>query len=169
MKLHNTSIQDSPHSAFARRKSAGGFTLIEILVVTGLFAILVSVGAIMGFDSISRSTVQSERDLVVLMLTGARTRALANVNQLAQGMHVTPSEIILFEGSAYDSTDPNNRSTPRNSGIEVKNGATPPVDTFDVVFDQLSASVTMGVGIVTLSQGAQTDTIDINGQGRIEW
>lgn len=143
--------------------SSKGFTLVEILVVTGLFILLISVGAIIGFDSITRSTVHNERDLVVLMLTGARARALANVDQKPQGVHIETGKIVLYEGSVYNPADPTNRDTPRNTNITISPNPA------EIIFDQLSANVTTGAGTITLMQDAQTDTVEINGQGRIEW
>lgn len=142
----------------------GGFTLIEILVIVALFAFLMSIGALMGFDSITRSTVHNERDLVVLMLTGARTRALANINENAQGVRITASEIILFEGDAFDDFPNTHRSTARNSAITAT--LTPNVD---IVFDQLSAAVANDINIELEDTSGKTADIDINGQGRIEW
>ena len=145
----------------------GGFTLIEILVIVGLFGLLAAMGAFIGFDSIGRSSVHSERDLVVLMLTGARTRALANVNQVAHGVHITADKIIIFEGLSYSgTTEP---ATDRNDAIDM----TPEPAT--IVFKQLSAEATDGNNIcnplctITFKQGPQVDTIEINGQGRIDW
>ena len=140
----------------------GGFTLIEILVIVGLFGLLAAMGAFIGFDSIGRSSVHSERDLVVLMLTGARTRTLANVNEKAQGVRITNNEIILFEGTLYPGINP--RSTPRNSAITVS-----PALPVDIIFDQLSANVTTGACTITLTQDTKNATIEINGQGRIDW
>jgi len=153
MKLHNT----------FRQNNKAGFTLIEILIVAGLFLILASIGTLIGFDSIGRSSVHDERDLVVLMLTGARTRALANVNEKKQGVRIKANEIVLFELDT-SGTETNDRSTPRNSAVTIT-----PAPPFDIVFDRLSANVITGAGAVTLTQDSKTDTIDINEQGRIEW
>ncbi len=152
MKSRNTSL-------------ANGFTLIEILILLGLFAILASIGLIMGVDSIGRSTVHNERDTVVLLLQGARARALANVHESAQGVRLTPSSIILYEGASYPGA--NARTVERNNGIVITDSGSN--TTFDIIFAQLSGSVGVGAGTVTFSDGAKTSTLDINGEGRLEW
>ena len=139
--------------------TTSGFTLIEILVIMGFFLILLSMGLIFGLDSISRSTLVSERDLVVLMLTGARTRALANVNETSHGVRIESGQAVIFEG-APPGTD--QRITERNSAITVS-----PEDE-DIVFEPLTARLSDDVQLV-LSDGSKTAVIDINTEGRIEW
>ena len=138
-----------------------GFTLIEILVVIGLIALFAAVSALIGYSALGRSSVSGERDAVVLMLAGARARALANMDQQPQGVRIDNANITLFEGSSYPGT--NQRTTPRNASVTVSPSP------IDVIFDQLSAGVTAGAGTVTLTNGSQSYTVDINAQGRIEW
>lgn len=140
-----------------------GFTLLEILVVMGLFALLASVGAIMAFDSVTRSTVQNERDVVVLMLTGARTRALANMNESAHGVRIEPSQIVVYELFHGSGSELNVRSTPRNTAV-----LSSPSNA-NIVFSQLSAKVSTGVGSLTLTDSSKTAVIEVDGNGRIEW
>jgi prepilin-type N-terminal cleavage/methylation domain-containing protein len=138
-----------------------GFTLIEILVVVALFVLLVAVSVIIAFDSINRSSVHGERDLIVLMLTGARTRALANVNQAKQGVYINNSTITLFEGDSYGSGT-NKRVTTRSSGVLVSPNPS------EVVFDRVSGKIPSNVSITLTSEG-KSAVIDINTEGRIEW
>jgi len=140
-----------------------GFTAIEILVVVAIIALLASVGTIMGFDTIGRASVHSERDLFVSLLTSARARALANVNEKPHGIRIEPSKFIIFERSTYGFADPADREMNRNSFI-VSNPATA-----EVVFSQLSANVSSGAGQYILSDGTQSAVIDINSEGRIDW
>ncbi len=156
MKLPNT-FHAKSHTLWLNK----GFTLIEVLVVLGVFILLAGATAILSLNSINRSTVSSERDLIVQMLLGARARALANVDQMRQGVYIDSSNIIAFEGDTYPGV--NQRSTPRNSAITVSPSPT------TLVFDRLSGSAYSGAGTVTLTQSGQSYTIDINSEGRIEW
>lgn len=145
-----------------------GFTLIEVIFVMALVMSVATFGFVIGIDSINRSNVIQERDLLVsMLLTGARARALANIDQEHQGIRITPDEFVLFEGGAYDPTDPENRSTPRNENVSVTDEGGS--DEFDVVFEQLSANVIEGDGTITLSQGEEEYSVSVNTFGRIDW
>ena len=149
--------------------------MIEILVVVALFAALTSLGVIIAFDSIVRSTVHNERDIVVLALAGARARALANVNEKSHGVQITSDSVIVFEGDD-PASDPNKVTTGRSSSIVVS--PEPAV----VIFSQLTGNATTDGSTkcdpensplfpcsITLSDGSKNAVIDINTYGRVEW
>ncbi len=141
-----------------------GFTLIEILVVIGLFILIFSLSAFVGFDSIARSTVAGERDSLTSLLASARAHAISNVNEKKHGVHIDEDEpdFVLFEGDSYSAGDPNNRPVARTSAVSVSGPG-------DIIFEQLSGDVITGVGTTTLSDGSKTAEININSVGRIEW
>ena len=141
------------------RAQSSGFTLIETLTVIGLFLLLLSAGLVIGLDAISRSALINERDLVVLMLTGARTRALANVNETSHGVRIEADQVIVFEGAPPGT---NARTIERNSAIEVS-----PPDV-EIVFEPLTAKVGPSNSII-LSENGKEAIIEINTEGRIEW
>lgn len=139
-----------------------GFTQIELLVVIGIVVILTAVGVISGFNSISRGALTSEEDKLVLLLTDARTNALANTNAKPHGLYVSNTEFILFEGNDKDDDPTSWREIERNSSVEIL-----PTDT-QVVFDQLSADVGVPVDFV-LSLNETSSTVSVNEVGQIEW
>lgn len=143
-------------------KSGKGFTLIEILIVLALMSLAATVSILIGIDSISRSSAQSERDLAVTFLAAARTAALANVDQSPHGVHIGDDEFVLFSGALYDAANPLNRAYARESVIVV-------VGPEDVVFSPLSGAVETGAGTLTFTDAGQSATVDINAVGRIEW
>lgn len=146
--------------------NARGFTLFEVLIVTALLGVIIGFSVIMSYSSITRAHVIQERDLLVsLLLSGARARALANVNESDQGVRVTPASFILFEGDNFE-TSPAKEETSRDSSIAItQDGA----DEFDIVFERLSADVHTGVGTIVLSGNERTIVFDINEAGRINW
>jgi prepilin-type N-terminal cleavage/methylation domain-containing protein len=146
-----------------RRSSARGFTLIEVVIVVALAAVIIAMGTIMGYDTLGRSSVHEERDLLVTLLTGARARALANVNEQEHGVHVAADSFVLF---AVDAGDPYDPGDPANVAIERRGDAVVAGDD-TVVFEQLSAAASPAT--ITLTQGAASSTISINAAGRIEW
>jgi len=138
-----------------------GFTAIEILVVVAIIALLASVGTIMGFDTIGRASVHSERDLFVSLLTSARARALANVNESAHGIQINTNDFTIFE-VPLSGVVTNQRVIARSSNITIAVGTS-------IIFDQLRANVSTGVGSYTMSDGTQTASVIINSEGRIDW
>ncbi len=138
-----------------------GFTLVEVLIVIGILAAIAGLSVLIGIDSVARGTVHQERDTLVSLLTGARTAALANVNESAHGVHISPTEFISFEGTSFGS-GLNKQPVPRNGAIEIT-GET------DIVFAALSGNVLDGVGDIELIDANSTATVEINEGGRIEW
>src|SRR3989304_8504889 len=87
-----------------------GFTMIEIAVVIGLFAILISLGLLMGMDVWRGSSMQSEQEIVLSLLYKARSRAISNINESNHGLYIDEAgeQYIIFEGDDYDSASPDN-------------------------------------------------------------
>src|SRR3954466_3570125 len=80
-----------------------GFTLIEILVVTAIFAVIISLGLLMSMETFRGTTFRSERDTMVGVLQKARSRAMANIKQSQWGVHYQMSDhtYTIFKGSTY--------------------------------------------------------------------
>lgn len=143
-------------------ESGAGFTQIELLVVIAIMIILASIGAVVGFDTIGRSTVASERDLVVTLLSSVRAKALANINELPQGLIIETDKITLFEGNSYAASNPLSRKVIKRNPNIVISGLK------EVVFDQLSGQALSG-GIITFSSPNESATITLNNAGQIDW
>jgi len=143
-------------------RKVSGFTLIEVLVVIGLLGLVASLGSAIGFDTLGRSATREERDTLVSLLWSARARALANVHESAQGVHIDWNTYVLFEGSSYNSSDPDNQVISRNPTVNISGGT-------DIIFAQLSGDVATGVGTLTMSGPTGEATVVMNGAGRIEW
>jgi prepilin-type N-terminal cleavage/methylation domain-containing protein len=141
---------------------ARGFTLIEVLLVIALLTIAAGATLIIGTDSIGRSTARSERDLVVTLLQTARAEAMANTDEVPHGLHVGSDAYFLFKGASYVSSDPTNRSYVKEDAVLVS-GPT------DIVFEQLSGSVTTGGGTLLFTDSGQTASTSVNAEGRIDW
>ncbi len=139
-----------------------GFTLIEVLVVIGLLGLVASLGSAIGFDTLGRSATREERDTLVSLLWSARTRALANMHESAQGVHIDGGQYVLFEGPSYDISDPDNQMIPRNPAVTISGGP-------DIIFTQLSGGVSAGTGTLTMTGPTGMATVEINEAGRIEW
>lgn len=129
--------------------SKDGFTLIEILIVVGVFAIL---GAIVtyGFYSFFRtSEMKTAVDVVQAELRDARAKTIAAAGDSRHGVHFESDRVVVFAGAAYSASDPNNEIEVMPPGITIGtialNGGGA-----EVIFDRLSGN-TAQYGSVTLS------------------
>lgn len=146
------------HKAYSAN-TAPAFTMIEIIVVVGILALLLSVGSVMAFNSIERSVASNEQNLLATLLIGQRTKALANLNQNSHGLKVETNQYTLFEGNSF-AAGTNKRSVTKSAGITT-GGAS------EIIFGQLTG--TSSLQSITITDGSMTYTIDINQEGRIEW
>src|SRR3989344_4568836 len=55
-----------------------GFTILEVSIVIGLFAMLIALGLLLSMDVWRGSSFQSEQDVVTSLLYKARSRAISN-------------------------------------------------------------------------------------------
>jgi len=103
MKLHKTSIlrvkdgftqhhfskksgAKQVHPAPASDRSGAGFSLIETLVVVGLFGMLIALGLLLSMDAWRGTSFQSEQDIVISLLYKARSRAISNINRALRSL-----------------------------------------------------------------------------------
>jgi prepilin-type N-terminal cleavage/methylation domain-containing protein len=142
-----------------------GFTLIEVLIVIGIMAIIAGFGMWVSHDVFRGTAFRNERDIVVSVLSKARSNSMNNLNQTSHGVYINSSSYILFQGSTYDPADPKN--------IEVKASAnisnSGPVS---IVFDQITGNVPAANGTeisIALNSDNNSGIIKINQEGRINW
>jgi len=152
MKLPNTYNQSNQ----------SGFSLIEIMVGMGILVFLMGFGLIMSMDFYRTYAFHSDEQIVVSILQMARTRALSNINQSSHGVHFDSAghELVIFEGSTYDASNPTNENIPLSERL----GVTWPSD---VVFAQNSGNTTAQT--VSIVDGPKTLTITVNEHGSINY
>ena len=146
---------------FRFKEIADGFTLIEVLVVLGIFSVLASFGCLATMDFYKSYAFDAERSSVIAILQKARSQSLANINNTAYGVHFGSGQYVIFQGSVYNSSSAFNQNIPAGFGITAS-GLT------DIVFAQLSGDAGSG-GNLTLSDGKRLAEIYINSEGRIDW
>ena len=138
-----------------------GFTLLEVIIVIGIFAFVSAFALWGGLDDFARYGLRGERDALISTLMAARSRAMNNLGESAHGAHIAPDGFTLFRGSVFDPLDPLNQSIQASASI-AKSGD------IDVVFAELSGALGAPAW-VTLDNGITSVTISINNEGAIEW
>ncbi|MBI4119667.1 MAG: prepilin-type N-terminal cleavage/methylation domain-containing protein [Parcubacteria group bacterium] len=139
-----------------------GFTLIEIVITVGIFLIVMGIGLFVGLDFYRGSALTAERDTVVSILRSARSDAFNNLHELPHGIFIDADRYILFSGASYASRDP------QFDEVIFKSPAVDASGTQEIVFQQLSAT-TGASGTIILSYDTRSVTIEVNGEGRINW
>ena len=143
-------------------KNKRGFSLIEIMVVLGIFSIIATFSLFASMDFWRSSSFRGERNLIVGILQKARSESMSNINELPHGVHIDPNQYVLFEGNTYNPLDPKNEKHEANPSIS-HSGMT------EVIYDRLSGkAITVG-GSLVLSQGSNQSVISINNEGQINW
>jgi len=144
---------------------AAGFTLIEVLVVLGIFGILMASGLVLNLDFYRGYVFHAERNILVSVLAKARSQSLSNLNQAKHGVRIEPSKYTIFEGQTWFE---------RNSSLdEVIEGdsslklSAQPAWPLEIVFSQLAATTTNAT--ISISSGSRSASITINEAGRINW
>lgn len=151
---------------FATGGKVCGFTLVEVLVTLGIFAVVMALALGVGFDTLTRSNAQAERDLVVHLLQKARARAMAN-------MHESEHRFEIFEvGGAdyyklwYDDPvtgSPVEEVTPIGGGATVSGSGDG-----SIPFVQLSGNVDATESF-SITSNSSSYVVEIEDNGRINW
>ena len=149
-----------------------GFTLIEVLVVIGIFGILTALSAVIGLDFYRVFAFRSERNTIVAVLQTARARAMANINQSPHGVRFDGNNYIIFQGAGYASAaHAFDQSFPANSSIKLTIPPGIPVtaaNPIEVDFAQLSAT-TAPVALMIKDNTGRSGTTTIGADGQIDW
>ncbi len=151
----------NPHQSVSAKN---GFTLLEVMIVVAILAIVMAATIGSGFGFYTGQSLVGERDGLVSLLRHARGKAMNNTNQSSHGVYVSTStnQYILFQGNSYalraqdyDLPFPQSPSVTFTGPTEI---------VFTAITGTSSASDT-----ITLSVGAGSMNIVINGEGRVSW
>lgn len=142
-----------------------GFTLVEIVLVIGIIGILIVITAF-SFSEFrkSRALIQSS-DIVVSVLTEARSRTLASVDGSRYGVQVLSDKTVLFPGDTYSAGNTLNElyyfeSPAALASISLAGGGQ------TILFDRLTGN-TSNYGTITLQMNSTSRTITLLSSGII--
>lgn len=146
-----------------------GFTLIEILIIIAI-AIIITVGSISVFVNFNKNkALEISTQNITSLLKEARSLTLASKNANVYGVHLQADKAILFEGSNFSSTSPNNReyNLPSNikiTSINLNGGGN------DVLFNRLTGETDQfGTTTTSLLNSSSSKNIIIENTGIVEF
>lgn len=149
-----------------------GFTLVELLLVIGIFAILATLSSLSFFTTVSRSSLTAARDVLVADLKTAQSSAMSGEGQNGAttggwGIVVNnATTYTLFPGTTYDSNNPLNATTTLPSDTTL----TTNFPNSQVVFLHGSGEIdnfNAAQNTLTLSGSNSTSTIRLNLYGTV--
>ncbi len=154
-------------------KENSGFTLIETVVVIGIFSVITCLALSTDIAGLHRYSFTDERNNLIAILYTARNEAQNNfclgddcLDGTEHGVHIENGEIILFQGVTYDSSNETNRIIPIDSAVTIT-GAT------DIVFEKNSGdahTVPIGTWSVTMTDtSGHSSIVSTNSVGQITW
>lgn len=136
------------------------FTTVEILIVIAIMSILATSAMAFLVTYHNTSVVDAEMHIVRVRLQRARQLAIGNPTGEAYSVKFTGANYILFPGTIYSVSDPDNVVYTMDAGVVVS--TTFASDT--VTFDSYTGRVT-SPGSVTIQAGNFTKQIIINSLG----
>jgi prepilin-type N-terminal cleavage/methylation domain-containing protein len=137
-----------------------GFTLIEVVIVIALVSVIATFGLLLSMDAYRGFSFRSERDIVVSLLTRARSAAMANMYNTPWGVCISGGTYVVFRGTTC-AVGGTSEQTPISAGVSVSGLTTP------VVFYQVGGTTTPTT--ITITQNAKSSNITINYEGAIIW
>jgi len=151
------------------RNLVSGFSLIEIIVAIAMLLIVAGI-TLYSFSSLNdTNALEVSVAGAVSNLSEARSKTLASIGSNQYGVHIDSDETVLFVGSTYSSTDPNNVTVSLNKVVEIANISLNGGGS-DIVFDRLTGQTSEhGSFIVRLKDNTNaSSTITIFQTGIIE-
>lgn len=140
-----------------------GFTLIEILLVVILLAALMGLTIPVGLRFLSNEQLTSAGDDVIQTLRRAQELSRIQERDSSYGVFFTSSGYTFFKGSSYSTRDiVFDEIYELPSGVTVATNLT----ASDIVLGKLNG-IPSESGLISLSNSAGSENIEINSAGRI--
>ena len=102
-----------------------GFTIVELLVVIGMFAILFAFSTVNLFNIQPSTSYATDESLIISDIREQAIRAMsgdsssvASITHYDWGIYFETSRYTLFRGSIYNSSDPSNYVVNLDSGVQ---------------------------------------------------
>src|SRR3989344_63186 len=89
------------------RLSQPGFTILELFLTIGIFAILLTITISISFNAIARMNLRSSETALIQLIRRAQTQSQQNIKGKQWGLHVDDAGgvIVLFSGTTYTALD----------------------------------------------------------------
>lgn len=141
-----------------------GFSIVEMLVAVSILVIIAAL-SVSVFSRISNgSSLEKESQIILSMVTKARTESINSVNDTTHGIKFTGSSVALFRGTTYSVSNVEsvyNLQSTTLSNISLTGGVS------ELYFKKLTGNPSAS-GSVTVSTGDTSKIMTIYGTGLAE-
>lgn len=147
--------------------SSKGITALELLMTVAIMAILAAI-IVSPFAQFRNSKVlDTAGENALSILTKARGNTLSSKNSYQYGVHFESSQMVLFRGATYSSSDPNNEAVILDNALEISSIYLAGGVSDAVLFDRLTGKTSQDGTVViwVKSDTSKTRTITINATG----
>jgi Tfp pilus assembly protein FimT len=152
---------ENPSESSVCRRTARGFTLFEVMLVSIFVITLFHLVSIFGISAIHVQDIDQAREIIRSELVSARDRAAAGDCDVKWGAAFSTSTVTQFKGESYASRDPAYDRTNDLGNRVSLSGADEIV--FMPPFGEACAS-----GTVNVTDGTRSAIITVNQYGTIE-
>ncbi|MBI4268267.1 prepilin-type N-terminal cleavage/methylation domain-containing protein [Candidatus Uhrbacteria bacterium] len=137
-----------------------GFTLLEVVIALGIFALIFSLGPYVGMDLYRSHVFRSDILTLATLLRKARSQSLHRIDGAPHGVSITSSAYVFFTGDSYALRRPEfDIEFPAHRAV-AKTGLPEIVFSYDA---QVSHP-----GTIVFSDGSRVSSIVINSEGGID-
>ncbi len=143
-----------------------GFSLIEIVIVVAILALLVGLGLFMSMETLGGTIYRSEQATIVSLLQKARSRAMANIDQVAWSVCYAAPNYLVAKGATCNAANAYD-TVAANPAVAAASHFADPAKFPTVVFAQLSGNTAPAE--IVIVQDNRTSTTTLNHEGTIIW
>lgn len=149
-----------------------GFTLVEILLVMGIFAILATLTGINFFSTYNRSNLNAAKDVIIADIKTAQSNAMSGKGQNGLAVDgwgvkiISDTQYAIFPGITYSIGNSGNIITTVPRGVTLTSN----FPSSSIVFNHGSGDVagfTVGQDVITLTSDNAAHTFRFNLHGAI--
>ena len=139
-----------------------GFSLIELIVVIGIFAIFASLTTSVYYDTRSHTNLELSTGSIVEAVRLAQSSAQSGKGDSKWGIKILSNQIVIFKGDSY-----NTRDTTADNFLELSGGINVS-GLSEIVFNKV-VGTTDTVGVIVLSSNTESRNISVNTKGTVNY
>lgn len=133
-----------------------GFTLVELLLTMGIFAVLATMLTINIVGTQRKTLVAEGVDVLIADLRSQQAKAMVGAGESDYGVYFESDAYVMFAGSSYDSENPSNSRVELPGEVNFSNISWPSAQ---IIFEKISGEV------VNYQDSADSVTVEHSGSG----